>query len=207
GQDRQSIKWNVPDKLAPAFEQQIVGHSAGHIGAFEFCGNGVGARLRGAPVFTQNNVTVIIALDFVTRHAVQTNEAKPAQNTLRAEMLSQEFFISQAVLQCQQHGAFAEQRRDKIDKIVVRSCFDGDYHQITPADLFGRVVTIDLAHAKVLTSPANENAVTPNLGKITAHEKMHIASGMGELCAVIAPDCTRTNDRYAKRLPHSAQFL
>ena len=79
----------------------------------------MGARLRGAAVLANNDVTVIVALHQRSRNSIQTNEAKPAEDALRAEVRGEEFFVAETVLQCEQRRALVQERRDKIDKVSV----------------------------------------------------------------------------------------
>ena len=108
-----------------------------------------------AAVLADYYVPVIVRLDFRARNTAQTNEAKPTKHAFRPEMLGEKFFVAQAVLQGEQYRSLMQKRRDKIDKIGIRSCLDGDKNQIAWADFLRRVVTGYVRNSEILTFAAN----------------------------------------------------
>ena len=110
-------------------------------------------------------------------------------------MAGQKFLVSQTILQRQQHRLFVQQRWNKIDKIGIGSRLNRDDHQIARTNLFGQLVAIDRRDSKILAFATNENAVAQDFAQIAAHQKVDIASGMGQLRAVVRPNRSRTDDR------------
>src|SRR5713101_6652469 len=155
GQDRQSVERNIPHELAPVLECKIFGDAALDPATGEVQSDRIRTFARFAFVFANYDVTIIVALDFCARNAAQTNEAKPPKHTFRTKILCEKFFVAQAVLQGEQNCPLMQERRDKIDKIGIRSCLDGDKHQIAWADFLRRVVTVYARNSEIFTFAAN----------------------------------------------------
>ena len=143
-------------------------------------------------------MAVIKSLDHVPRNSVETDEAKPPEHAFRAEMFGQKLFVAETVLQRHQHRAVVQQRRDKIDNRIVRRRLDRDQNEIARTDFLRRVVAIHFRDRKFFAFAANGQAVAPDLRQIAAHQKMHIATGMRELAAVIKSDRAGADDGDAK---------
>ena len=97
----------------------------------------------------------MVSLDFSARNTAQTNEAKLTKHAFRAEIFCEKFLVAQAVLQGEQHCPLMQKRRDKIDKIGIRSCLDGNKNQIAWADFLRRVVTGYVCNSEIVTFAAN----------------------------------------------------
>src|SRR5438552_8251599 len=112
GQDRQSVKRNIPHELAPVLECKIFSDAALDPAPGEVQGDRMRTFARFAFVFANHDVTIIVTLDFRARNAAQTNEAKPPKHTFRTKILCEKFFVAQAVLQGEQHCPLMQERRD-----------------------------------------------------------------------------------------------
>src|ERR1700730_4456560 len=109
-------------------------------------------------------------------------------------MFCQEFLVAETVLQSEHHRSLVEKWRKKIDKVRVGSRFHRDDYQIARADLFCGIVTINFRDPKIFTFTTNKNSVAPDVAKVAAHQKVHIASTVREFCAVVRPNRSRTDD-------------
>ena len=148
----------------------------------------VRARLRSPPVFANHDVTVIKSLHHRARDPIEADKTKSTKHALRAEVRGEKFFVAETVLQSHQHRALVQERRDKIDNLLVRRCLDRDQHQIARTNFFGRVVAINFRDTKIFISAANGETVLSKFCQIAAHQEMHVEPGMREFPAVIKTD-------------------
>src|ERR1700730_12243191 len=81
-----------------------------------------------------------------------------------------------------------------MNKVTVRSRFNGDQKRLGRTNFFGRVVAVHFRNPKIFAFAANIKTSPPNFAQISAHQEMHVASAIGELGAVITPDRSRTDD-------------
>src|SRR5256885_10790153 len=93
-----------------------------------------------------------------------------------------------------------DQRRNKIDNFQIRRRFDGNDDEIARPDFFRRIVTVNSFNTEILAFATDKNSFAPHIIQTSAHQKMHVVSGMGELCAVIGSD--RTSADYPNTKPH-----
>jgi len=202
-----AIEGNIPDKFPPSLAGQIIQRVSNDPGTFEGARDLFGARLPSTMEFPNGKRPSTYVHDMRWREASETNKAEPPENTVRAEMLSQKFLISQAILQGEDRRCAMKQRRNQLGKEKAGSCFHRDDHEVADTH-FGRRAE-DFRHGEMDISSrcaAHANPLSQGLICSTTHKKSHIAPGCREPSPIIKPDSPRANNPNLASL-HSMQRI
>ena len=134
-------------------------------------------------------------LNHTGRNPIESDKAEASQNLFDWEKFCERRFVAQSVLQSDDGGVFADQRRQKFRKLIVRGRLQRDQHEVACADFRGRPcgvrpgveITVWAADAYTL---AAHNLV------IRAQQEVNILSVATEHRAVIAANGAGTDDSY-----------
>ena len=155
---------------------------------------GTGSPARAAYVLADHESAGVVRFDFSGRNSIHTNEAEPAQHAFRAEVFGKKLFVAETVLKCGQHRLLVQKWRDEIEKVSIRRRLYGDDDQIALPDFLRRVVTVHVRNSEVPAFSTNVETVALDFTQIAAHQKMHVGPAMGQVRAIIAANCSGTDD-------------
>src|SRR6266540_628365 len=183
--DAQAVERNIPDELLPMGAGEVVGDVAGDAGALKHGAKVVRARLGPAPELAEHDAPVVDVLHDSRSDAIEADETKPAQDLFRLEKGGELFLVAQAVLECQQRGARADQRREKLRKLLIGSGLQRNDDEVGDANLT-RFPGALRTRVKVALGAANADAMTADGLVIGTEQEMHVASVATEIAAVEA---------------------
>ncbi len=109
--DAQAIEGDVPDEFFPAGFGEGIGDGAGDTGMADGAGDIMGARFGPAVELAHDDLAVGLVIDDAGFDPVQADEAEAAEDLFGWKYLREGFFVAQAVLQGEDGGAWANERR------------------------------------------------------------------------------------------------
>ncbi len=186
------VERNVPNEFFPEALFEIIGYGTGHAGFLKQRSESVRAFLGRTGMFAHDNFAEGKVLDDAGRSAIEAHKAQSAEDFFHAKKFSKLLAIAEAILQAENRGMFADERRDELSVAFVGGGLERHEHEIAKANGFGRVVRV-WAHREIANGALDAKAVGFHGLVVTAQQKVHIDIRTAKFAAVKSTHCARAN--------------
>ena len=146
--DTETVERDIPDQLFPVRLFEVGRDIDRDARRADELGDRGGQLIRRTTAAAEDDLAVGDVMDDAGLGAVEADKAHAAEDRLSREQFRQYSLVGQAVLECQQGGMLADQRRQQFAEAMVRRGLQGDDDEIARAD-FPRRLGGDWADMKI----------------------------------------------------------
>lgn len=191
--DAETVKWDVPDEFVPVSVREVFRDFAIHAGVAKHARDIVRARLGPALEFAEDDDAMAEMLHDSGRGAVQTDKTKPAHDLLDGKQPGKFLFIAEPILQGENGGFGADERREQSGELIVGGGFKRNENKIARTDFIGSFGAFG-ADVEIALAAVNGDAAAFDGIIVRAEEEMDILTGAGEFRAVKTAQRSRADD-------------
>jgi hypothetical protein len=195
----EAVERDIPDKLLPSRQFEIVHNPAINPASSKFCSNGIQCMVWQAAEFTNFDTTCSEMMDSPGFAAICAEKGNAPQDPVSAEQFCQCLLVAQTVLQSQYYGALAQEWCDQGTETAVGKCFEADENQVYRADLQRVTGNPNGLEVEIAVDRSDGEAIRFHGLIIPARQERNLCPASLEQSPVIKTEGSGADNRYAHR--------